>query len=258
MRDTLDSPTEEACDLHSSSAEYGRRFSGALGRWMLDVQLSGVRRLLAVCTATTILDVGGGHAQVAPPLSEDGHEVTVIASSQEALGRIAELEGPLLHAVLGSLGELPFASGSFDVVIALRMMPHVPNWPAFLGGLCRVARHGVVVDFPTRGGFNALQPVLFGLKRRLERNTRRFTTMSLREVAEVLDRHGFEPKEEIRQFVLPMVLHRVLGCQRLSSRLEAALRALKLSRFFGGPVLLLAVPRRALAGDRPAAPTHGG
>lgn len=258
-KDTVGRPkkTEEACDLHSSSEDYGRRFKGAVGRWMLDVQLSGVRRLLALCPAATVLDVGGGHAQVAPPLSEDGHEVTVLASSQEALGLVAELERPLLHAAIGSLGDLPFPPGSFDVVVALRMLPHVSDWPAFLGGLCRVARHGVVVDFPTSGGVNALQPILFGLKRRVERNTRRFTTMSRRQVAEVLARHGFEPKEEIRQFVLPMVLHRALGRRRLSARLEAVLRGVGLDRVVGGPVLMLAVPRRARAEDRPGLAARG-
>ena len=67
----------EIADIETSSEDYANRFSGEAGRYFLDAQLATVLDLLKPYATATILDVGGGHAQLAIPLIEKGYEVTV-------------------------------------------------------------------------------------------------------------------------------------------------------------------------------------
>ncbi len=230
----------EFADLDPSTDRYARRFQGPAGEWLLSCQTKALRRLCAPYPGARVLDVGGGHAQVATPLLDDGHEVCVYASSQEALGQMRRLHRPGLTTEVGPLRALPYADRSFDVVTSFRILAHVGDWQAFLGELCRVARRAVIVDFPIASGANTLEPLLFGLKKRLEGDTRRFQTMSRPQVLKTLAAAGFAPQGEIGKFVLPMVVHRKLARPAHSARLEAKLRALRLDRSFGTPVVLCA------------------
>lgn len=61
----------ETADIETSSDDYASRFAGATGAWMLDVQRDATIRLMGDDT-DSILDVGGGHGQLARPLCETG------------------------------------------------------------------------------------------------------------------------------------------------------------------------------------------
>lgn len=238
-RSVADIGSAEA-DLDPSTDRYAERFSGPTGEWLLSVQTRAVRKLIAPWKGGTVLDVGGGHAQVARPLLEDGHQVTVLSSTEAAFGQTAGIDHDALTRVTGDLMDLPFPDQSFDVVTAMRMMAHVGDWRQFITGLTRVARHAVIIDFPVPGGVNALEPLFFGLKKRIEGDTRRFATMNTAQVRGAFSTHGFTPGEAIGQFVLPMVLHRKLKAPKLSGALEGGLGALGLSRALGTPVVMAA------------------
>ena len=70
--------------------------------------------------------------------------------------------------MLGRLYKLPVADRSFDLVIAVRLISHVPEWRRLIAELCRVARQAVVIDYPSKSGLNALTPLLFGMKKSVE------------------------------------------------------------------------------------------
>jgi hypothetical protein len=54
----------EDADLETSSEDYARRFAGPAGRWSLEVQARSTMELLrGLPPGSSILDVGGGHAQ---------------------------------------------------------------------------------------------------------------------------------------------------------------------------------------------------
>src|SRR4051812_14579784 len=107
------SPTDvEDADIGTSSEDYARRFTGAVGRWFVETQArltlapSFVARasvsssprfsgpvgcwfvepeawlslmvMGALPMSPSILDVGGGRALIAPPIIEAGFEVTVV------------------------------------------------------------------------------------------------------------------------------------------------------------------------------------
>lgn len=233
----------EIADVETSSDGYAARFAGPVGRYFLDVQAEIAQRLLAPWPRARILDVGGGHAQLAPLLVERGHQVTVVGSREVCrarLDRVLPAGSFEFHAC--DLLQMPFADRSFDVVIAFRLLAHVPRWRELIAELCRVADRAVVVDYSDLRSFNALYGPLFQWKKSVEGNTRTFITFGAGEVAAELARNGFGRPDEVRQFFVPMVVHRMLGkalgTAAPSRALEAASSLLGLRRALGSPVIL--------------------
>ena len=233
----------ETADIETSSADYASRFSGPVGAWMLEVQERAVRELLGAPGGRTLLDVGGGHGQLAGPLARAGWRVTVHGSDPACAGRIEPLiAAGTVQFVAGDILALPFPDRSFDCVVSVRLLPHCERWPALVAELCRVARRAVVVDYPTSESLNRVAPALFGAKKRIEKNTRTFTLFTHREVEEAFAACGFATADRIAQFFLPMVLHRALRCRPCSAVLEAICRGTRLTRRWGSPVMVLARP----------------
>ena len=135
---------------------------------------------------------------------------------------------------------MPFAARSFDVVVAVRLLPHVRDWQRLLAELCRVARSTVIVDYPRTAGFNGLTPLLFPLKKRLEGNTRHYRNFRDTELDDVLRASGFDPRLRYVQFFLPMVLHRRARGARALRGVETLAKSLHLTQSLGSPVVLRA------------------
>ena len=233
----------ETPDIETASESYARRFSGAAGRYLLAAQESAIRAVLADWRGGTVLDVGGGHAQLTPLLRALAREVVVLGSDARSLERIRR-DFPDCATATGDLLDLPFGPRSFDLVIAVRLLPHVQNWPRLLAELCRVARSTVVVDYPRTTGFNRLTPLLFPVKKRLEGNTRTYRNFRDAELDEVLRLCGFEPRSREAQFLLPMVVHRRANGLAPLRGIEHAAKLIGVTRSLGSPVILRADRRR--------------
>lgn len=236
----------ETADIETSSDDYASRFSGATGEWMLGVQEKIVLGFLQDTPEASILDIGGGHGQLAIPLCRMNFAVTVLGSSESCRKRISEIvdSGKCAFKV-GNVIELPFAEKSFDTVISFRMLTHCKQWPRLIEELCRVARHSVIVDYPTSQSLNKIAPFLFKAKKRIEGNTRVWTLFRHNEILREFVKHGFVLNRKKVQFFLPMALHRALKCRTLSATLEAACRALRLTSFWGSPVIIEMVQERS-------------
>ncbi|MEM7711206.1 MAG: class I SAM-dependent methyltransferase [Pseudomonadota bacterium] len=235
----------ETADAAAATDEYALRFAGATGAWMLSVQTDAILRMLAGAEARTVLDVGGGHAQITPPVLAAGYRVTGLVSRHSSLIRLRNAVGddPAHTLLEGDLMALPFPDRSFDAVVSVRAMAHVRSWPAFVSELCRVSRGSVIVDFASADGVGKVGRKLFGLKRAVERSTRPYTIIPPAEVASAFAREGFDVTATVGQFVLPLVCHRILRRPRISAALERALRPV--AGAFGNPVILNATRRGA-------------
>jgi ubiquinone/menaquinone biosynthesis C-methylase UbiE len=239
-------PTDfpETADIETSSDDYATRFAGPEGEWMLRVQEDITLAMLADASPSSILDVGGGHGQLAIPLSRKGYDLTVLGSSDSCRTRIREIiDAGACRFVTGNVIDLPFPDNSFDAVIAFRMVTHCQRWPELVAELCRVARRHVIVDYPTSQSVNAIAPALFGAKKKLEVNTRTWTLFRHRQVLDAFARHGYAPHRRKKQFFFPMVLHRMLKCRPLSAAMESTARALGLTALWGSPVIIDLVRR---------------
>jgi len=143
-----------------------------------------------------------------------------------------------VSCAVGDLLEPPFPDRAFDLVIAVRMLAHVRDANRFIHGLCRVARHAVIVDYAAVRSINVLTPALYALKKKLEGNTRTYRMYHRRDLLRMFASHGFAKPKAIPQFFWPMVLHRKLSRPFVSRALEAPPRLLQIRRWFGSPVIL--------------------
>ncbi len=233
----------ETADIETSNDDYATRFKGATGAWMLQMQERGVLRLLAKGgpaphAGATVLDVGGGHGQLARPLAREGYKVTVLSSAESCRHRIADLvDAGTVAFQVGNVIELPYPDKSFDAVVAVRMLTHCEAWPQLVREMCRVSRGPVVTDYPTSQSLNAIAPALFNAKKKYEKNTRTWRLFRHREVTGAFGAQGFRRTGRFGQFFLPMVVHRALKCRPLSAFLEGVCRVLGLSAAWGTPVI---------------------
>ncbi len=239
-------PYPETADIETSSDEYATRFAGAAGQWMLDVQESITLDLLKPAGAGTVLDVGGGHGQLARPLVRDGFKVTVIGSAASCRHRIADLvDCGSCRFDVGNVIALPYDDNSFDAVICFRLVTHCEQWPVLIRELCRVSRGPVIVDYPTGQSLNAIAPMLFGAKKKFETNTRTWTLFRHQQIRSAFADCGYRQAARTGQFFFPMVVHRMLKYRGLSSFMETMTRVLGLNRLAGSPVIARYEPDRS-------------
>jgi len=231
----------ETPDIETSSAAYASRFAGSAGRYLLSVQSRAVTRAIADLSPGTALDVGGGHGQLVEPLRSKGWKVTVHGTDPVCETNLRNLHGQRdCEFIKGDLQPLPVPDRSYDLVIAVRLISHVDAWPLLLAEMCRVARKSVVFDYPSTSGLNALTPLLFGLKKSMEGNTRTYTSFAKKELTAELERHGFRFQQQIKQFFMPMVVHRI-GKGALPLRAaESLFRVSGLTALAGSPAILRA------------------
>lgn len=232
----------ETADIETSSDNYASRFSGDIGAWLLKVQEKATLQMLSSYPNATILDVGGGHGQLTEAFIRNGHQVTVLGSAEVCQERIRKFtDQGLCDFKVGNVLELPFADRAFDVVVSYRFLAHVTQWKEFIFELSRVANHSVILDYPTVRSLNYISPLLFSLKKRIEKNTRPFVCYRESEIIEYLKTLDLFLDERCAQFFWPMVLHRVLGMPNVSRLLEGVTRQLGLNALFGSPVILKVV-----------------
>src|SRR5690349_4328256 len=108
----------EDSDVHASSDEYAARFRDEVGQWMLTIQEQAVVSLLDQ-QCMSVLDVGGGHGQIALPLSRAHRSVTVLGSSPVCAERLREqIDNGMIAFRSGNLLDIPYDARSFDLVVS--------------------------------------------------------------------------------------------------------------------------------------------
>ena len=236
----VSTPEAEAPDVETSSDAYAQRFAGPVGDWFLRVQEQSVLRLLADWPAARVLEVGGGHGQLAPALVRQGYQLTVLGSDRRCAHRLHSLvESDRCRFQAGDLLHLPYPAKAFDVVISIRLLAHMEEWRQVISELTRVARRAVIIDYPPARSLNCLVPSLFSAKQHLEGNTRPFQVYPAAVIAEAFAQHGFLSRRRTPQFCCPMVVQRVLRQPWRSQRFEGLCQGLRLTRWFGSPMVEL-------------------
>ncbi len=235
-----DSPhvPRETADIETASDGYAARFAGPTGEWILDVQARAVRTLLGPAPGLPLLEVGGGHGQLARPLAEEGRTYTVLGSDPVCVRRIADLVAAgRCRFMSGDVTALPFPDRSFDAALCIRLLTHCGRWADLVAELCRVASRTVIVEYPVHEGLHRAAGLFFGMKKKVEGNTRSWRPFRHREVVDAFEARGFREEAAIRQFFWPLVIHRMLKRRGLSERLEAVARRAGWTARLGSPVI---------------------
>jgi SAM-dependent methyltransferase len=94
---------------------------------------------LPICSGARLLDVSCGSGHLLRAAAERGMETCGIDISEEAV-RIARQVSPDSDVRVADCAQLPFESGSFDVVTCLGSLEHFPDMDRGLAEMTRVAR----------------------------------------------------------------------------------------------------------------------
>jgi 2-polyprenyl-6-hydroxyphenyl methylase / 3-demethylubiquinone-9 3-methyltransferase len=103
-------------------------------------------------TGLRLLDIGCGGGLIAEPLARLGASVTGVDPSPENIetaSRHAAGQGLTIEYVTGTSGELAAQGRRFDCVVALEVIEHVPDVPAFLQSCAEVTEPGGLVVLST-------------------------------------------------------------------------------------------------------------
>ena len=231
----------QKADIETSSEDYAKRFSGKIGEYFLSVQSVITLKLLKKWANAKVLDVGGGHAQLAVPLIENGFNVTIAGSDESCRKRLDKFfPQSSFQFYTGNLLKLPFDDKSFDVVTSIRLLTHEVNWKLQISELCRVAKYAVIVDYPDIRSFNILYDLLFTMKKKFEKNTRTYRNFSRKEIMEEFRKNNFRSVIIKPEFFLPMVVHRAIKNVPILKSAEKLFSVLGLTKLFGSPVILRA------------------
>lgn len=229
----------ETADIENASAEYASRYNGAVGEFFLKKQTEVVLSLLKDLPKANILDVGGGHAQLAEPLVKNGFDVTVTGSDASCRNRLLQRISRVdFEYTTCDLLKLPFEDNSFDVVMAFGLLSQVDHWRELLAELLRVAKRCVLFDYPDRRSTNIFYNQFFDMKKRVEGDTRPFRLYSRSEIVTELKLHGFQKPLIKPQFFCPMVVHRAVNMLFFSRFIEMCAQLTGLTRCFGSPIIM--------------------
>lgn len=88
------------------------------------------------------LDAGCGAGELTAALAARGLEVDAVDAAPRMVARVAERGLPRVRATMALADQLPFPAESFDVVVALGLLPWVEDPAAVVAELARVLRPG--------------------------------------------------------------------------------------------------------------------
>jgi SAM-dependent methyltransferase len=106
-------------------------------------ELAALRRLLAGRRYRHAADIGGGFGRLAVILTEYAARVTLVDPSTQQLELSREIfPGQPFDRQLAEAVKLPFADGSIDLAVMVRVLHHLPDPDKELAELARVLRAG--------------------------------------------------------------------------------------------------------------------
>jgi SAM-dependent methyltransferase len=224
-----------------------RRFGGPIGELVAAQQAQVLLSFLAPRAGQTILDIGTGTGRGAFLLASAGATVTGVDASKEMLAVAraraaahADARALAIDFREGDAHALDFPDRSFDAAVSLRVLMHTPRWRMCIAELCRVARHQVLLDFPSARSTALLQSIGRKLIHTVGGTTEPYRVFLDRQIVGALHANGFRVRAVDRQFVLPIALHKTIGSPSFTRSSERLLERIGAQGAFGSPVTVLA------------------
>lgn len=231
-------------DAANAQSFDSRRFGGPIGDLVARGQADVLADMLGPVQGRRIIDVGTGTGRGAFLLSAAGAHVTGIDASEQMLA-LAKQRAIDTHATgvdfqVGDAHQIQFGDRSFDLAVSLRVLMHTPRWRKCIGELCRVASHGVVLDYPSATSSAVVESVVRKVLHPLGLASEPYRVFFGGQIRRELASHGFRVTSVHRQFVLPIAVHKAIGSRRFTEVSEQWLARLGLLRLVGSPVTVYA------------------
>lgn len=149
--------TEEELDAYYTSIYYEQHNDSAETHWQENVrdyplyEVPLMERLWSAFPPPrggSVAEIGCGHGSLLTVLNERGYHTRGVEVSPAA---VAFCGAKGLDVIAGKTFEDPALQGSFDVVVALQVIEHVPDPRAFARSLINLAKPGGIVAVATEG-----------------------------------------------------------------------------------------------------------
>ncbi len=122
-------------------------------RRLIDRFYARVEAEVSVLAPKTVLDAGCGEGETLERLGSILEaEVTGIDLNPDSV-EYAAVRIPSATFLTGDIGELPFEDDSFDLVLCLEVLEHIPEPGPVLAELSRVCRGDIVLSVPSEPWF---------------------------------------------------------------------------------------------------------
>jgi ubiquinone/menaquinone biosynthesis C-methylase UbiE len=231
-------------DANNAQSFDSRRFGGPIGDLVARGQADVLADMLGPVQGRRIIDVGTGTGRGAFLLAAAGAHVTGIDASEQMLAlakqRAIETRATNVDFQVGDAHQIQFGDRSFDVAVSLRVLMHTPRWRQCIGELCRVASHGVVLDYPSATSSAVVESVVRKALHPIGLASEPYRVFLDGQIRRELASHGFRVTSVHRQFVLPIAVHKAIGSRRFTEVSEQWLSRLGLLRLVGSPVTVYA------------------
>lgn len=161
------------------ASDYNRwRLSSPLRHYVWEREFRTLEKIVReqIRPNSTILDAPTGTGRFVPLFRDLGHQVTGVDISRDMLqmhpAQPGQVQGSLVR---GDCEALPFRDATFDYVVSLRFLGHVPPEARsnVLLEFKRVASQGIIVGFPVVHSFTKLKFEIGNLRYRLAKGTKR-------------------------------------------------------------------------------------
>ncbi len=174
-----------------------KRFGAPGGRFLNQRQIATVLELIGA-TPCSVLEAGCGTGRFTFEVARAGHQVTAIDYSAAMLDscrerQAGEPEGGRVAFQQASIFELPFEDESFDAILSVHVLMHLPDYERALAELIRVLRPGgrLVFDIRNQHSLNWLAYPLRRVGQRLRgREPWRVWYCTRAGIAELAAAHG--------------------------------------------------------------------
>ncbi len=133
--------------------------SNPISRTLVRGFTHALQGLLAQTEASTTLEVGCGEGYIQQMLAARQYRSQVAFDIDFPIVEEARQRHAAAHYFVGNGEALPFASASFDLVMAIEVLEHVPDPDQVLAEMARVARRYVIVSVPREPVWRALNLV---------------------------------------------------------------------------------------------------
>ncbi len=117
-------------------------------RRLMDGFFAALDRSLPATSPRRILEVGVGEGEVTARLAARWPEATFVGLDLPDPELAQHWDGRGFAPLFGDIGRLPFADDTFDLVLAIEVLEHVPFPELALAELSRVGRRDLVVSVP--------------------------------------------------------------------------------------------------------------
>lgn len=122
---------------------------------LIDRFYGRLEELVTPLAPGSLLDAGCGEGETLVRLDSAPHEgTTAIDLSEQAVRHVRD-RLPWVEAAVASIADLPFGDGSFDLVLCLEVLEHLPEPERALAELARVSRGDVIVSVPHEPWFRS-------------------------------------------------------------------------------------------------------